>query len=190
MEKLNWVSVPYNGLETNLEVTRCGKVRRVEKDWYGKGSGAYQIKYGEINFTKLKPHKDGYKTTNANVKDSKQKTVQVHQLVAAAFLGYKFNRFKLVVDHKDSNPLNNNLSNLRVISHRINISKEKSIKSGLPVGVSYRKSSKKYRSQIRINGKQIYLGSFDTPEEASNAYQNKLNQINLKKIENNFVIKK
>ena len=38
-------------------------------------------------------------------------------------------------------------------------------------GYSFRKASGKYVSQIRVADKQIYLGSFDTPEEAAEAYQ-------------------
>jgi len=39
-----------------------------------------------------------------------------------------------------------------------------------PQGVSYHKSSGKYRSIIRRSGKYIHLGYFDTPEEASEVY--------------------
>lgn len=30
---MEWKPVYYNGLETNVEVTSCGRVRRVKKDW-------------------------------------------------------------------------------------------------------------------------------------------------------------
>jgi len=38
-------------------------------------------------------------------------------------------------------------------------------------GYSFRKASGKYMSQIRVADKKIYLGSFDTPGEAAEAYQ-------------------
>jgi len=38
-------------------------------------------------------------------------------------------------------------------------------------GYFFNKSSKKYKSKIKVRGKIIYLGAFDTPEEASEAYQ-------------------
>ena len=38
-------------------------------------------------------------------------------------------------------------------------------------GVSWDKNSRKYRAQIMVRRKQIYLGLFDTPEEAHAAYQ-------------------
>lgn len=42
-------------------------------------------------------------------------------------------------------------------------------KGTLPVGVS--RSKKRFRARIRVNGKWLGLGSFDTPEEASQVYK-------------------
>ena len=85
------------------------------------------------------------------------------------------------MDHIDSDKLNNNVNNLRLVTNRENVSKERTFKSGLPTGVYFHKRNKKYESQIRINGKKKYLGSFNTIEEASNAYQNKLKEISITK---------
>jgi hypothetical protein len=38
-------------------------------------------------------------------------------------------------------------------------------------GYYFHNASKKWRAQIKVRGKAIYLGAFDTPEEASKAYQ-------------------
>jgi hypothetical protein len=175
MENLQWSAVPYNGLETNIEVTECGRVRHIKVDWLNYTTSA---KLGEVNFEKLNLDSNGYKRTTIQIKENKPKTVRVHQLVAAAFLGYQFNGNKLVVDHIDSNPLNNNLLNLRIITQRENVNKELIIKKGLPAGVCWLKRDKVFRSSIKINMKTIILGYFKTPEEASQAYQNKLNEIN------------
>lgn len=177
MENTEWKSVLFNGLETNLEVTKCGRVRKVPKDWYGKGSGSCKVKYGEVDFSKLKPHTYGYQQVNIKAKGLESRCVQLHQLVAAAFLGYKFEGLKSVVDHIDSNPLNNNVDNLRVVTQRVNASKERTLKRGLPVGVYYWKITNRYYSKIYINNKSIFLGYYDTPEEASQAYQNELKTI-------------
>jgi hypothetical protein len=177
MKNTKWYPVYYNGLETNVEVTKCGRVKRIKKDWYGNGSGSYQIKYEEIDFSKLKAHHQGYYRIKIQIKEIDRKTVYVHQLVASAFLDYKFQGHKLVVDHIDSNKQNNHVNNLRVITNRENVSKEKAIKSGLPAGVFFNKTAKKYQSNITINSKQIYLGIFNTINEASQAYQNKLKTI-------------
>ena len=40
-----------------------------------------------------------------------------------------------------------------------------------PIGVCYHKRAKKYQALCRINGKQISLGYYSTPEEAFNAYK-------------------
>jgi hypothetical protein len=53
--------------------------------------------------------------------NGKLKLFSVHQLVAMAFLNHKPNGNTLVVDHIDGDKLNNNLSNLRVITHSQNL---------------------------------------------------------------------
>jgi hypothetical protein len=171
---MEWKAVYYNGLETNVEVTKCGKVRKIKVDWYGDH---FNCKIGEVNFSKLKLTSEGYRQIGIQIKGLKAKQIQLHQLIASAFLNYKFNGHKKVVMHLDDNPLNNNLNNLKIGTHRENMSQARTTKSGLPVGVCFDKQMKKYRSQIYINGKRIFLGLFKTIEEASNTYQNKLKQI-------------
>lgn len=163
----------YNGIETNIEVTETGRVKRIERDWYGKGNGKYLIVYGEVDLSKLINPK-GYYQLTVKVKGLPPKTVCVHQMVASVFLGYVFNGHSSVVDHIDSNRLNNKLCNLRVISCRENCSREKTYKSKLPTGVYIHTQTKKYIAQIQINKKITYLGSFKTPEEASEKYQSVL----------------
>ena len=171
---MEWKAVYYNGLETNIEVTKCGKVKRVRKDWE-----KLKTKVGEVNYLERKKHKNGYLAITIKIKDNKSRACQIQQLIACAFLNYKFDKFKSVVDHIDSNTLNNNLENLRVITHRENMSKERTKKSGLPVGVVYLKKYNKYQSRIHIDNTRISLGVYKTIDEASKSYINKLN--NLKK---------
>jgi hypothetical protein len=171
MENLQWSPVFYNGLETNIEVTKNGDVRRVKVEWSNPVK-----KLGQIDFTKLSKNKDYYFLTIL-VKGYEKQRVSVHQLVAAAFLDYKFKNRKIVVDHIDSDTLNNRLSNLRVITHRENTSKERSFKSGLPTGIYFCKSTNKYVARIYIQGKNYHLGRYITPEEASEAYQLAINTL-------------
>jgi hypothetical protein len=100
----------------------------------------------------------------------------VYVLVARAFLGHKPCGYKLVVDHKDNNPLNDRLYNLQVISQRQNMSKEKRGSSKY-TGVCWAKSLDKWKSYIYINGKLKHLGYFTDEKEASQAYINELNKI-------------
>ena len=172
---MEWTKVYYNRLETNIEVTRCGRVRRVKTDFYGNH---FNSKLGEIDFSTLKLNSDGYKEVGIKINNFKYTNVKVHQLIAAAFLGYIFGKFPdELVMHLDDNPLNNNLSNLKIGNNRENCSQLRTIKSGLPTGVSIGKRGRFY-ARIRIKKEYLYLGCFNTPEEASNAYQNKLNTLN------------
>lgn len=173
MQKTEWYPFFFNGIETNVEVTKCGKVRRLKKEWVNYTTSA---KLGEVDFSSLKLD-NGYKRLTVKLKGLKSKTVRLHQIIASCFLDYKFQGNKLVVDHIDSNPLNNNLDNLRVVTQRYNVNKELIQKKGLPAGVCWLKRDKVFRSSIKINMKTIVLGYFDTPEQASNAYQSKLKEI-------------
>jgi hypothetical protein len=169
---MEWHSFYYNGLETNIEVTKCCKVRRIKVEFM-----KYNSKIGEIDFSKLKLHPQNYKHIGVNINGLKCKTIKLHQIIASVFLGYEFKGHSLVVDHIDGDTLNNNLDNLQIITQRENCSKERSLKKGLPTGVSFNKRDKKYQTQIQINKKIHYLGYFNTPEEALTAYENKLKSI-------------
>jgi len=70
------------------------------------------------------------------------------------------------IDHINRNRTDNRISNLRNVTHQAN-TWNRSVK-----GYDYFKSRKKYRSRISIDNKQIYLGYYDTPEEARQAYLN------------------
>ena len=127
----------------------------------------------------LKPHlSNGYFCINLN-KDKKQKrkTFGIHQLMAITFLDHIPCGYKLVVDHIDNNPRNNNLSNLQVITNRENCSKDQKGYSSKYTGVCWDKQTKKWLSRIVIGNKRKYLGHFENEIDAHEAYQNKLKEI-------------
>jgi hypothetical protein len=99
-----------------------------------------------------------------------QKTNHIHHLVAIALLGHEPNGHKVVIDHIDNNPLNNNVDNLQLITQRENLSKNKVGGSSVYVGVTWDKSNKKWKSQIMINGKLKNLGRFTDELEAAESY--------------------
>ena len=77
---------------------------------------------------------------------------------------------KKIVDHRDRNPLNNIRLNLR----SCDIAESNRNRSG-QIGSSSRfkgvyKVNNKYRAQIKVNGKIIYLGYFNSEVEAAHAY--------------------
>ena len=95
----------------------------------------------------------------------------VHRIVYEAFHGKLVNG--LVIDHIDGNPLNNNVSNLRQITNRDNVSfghSRKKIHNDRPTGVTYFDGINKYGANIQIENEKFYLGIFDTIEDASAAY--------------------
>lgn len=76
-----------------------------------------------------------------------------------------------MVDHRDRNKLNNRLENFRLLSHGDNRRNSKVCSNNkLQLKGVYLKG-KKYYTQIYVNKKRIYVGRFDTPEEASAAYK-------------------
>lgn len=81
---------------------------------------------------------------------------------------------ELVIDHINSNKVDNRLANLRLITSRENSSKERAEKSGLPTGVSLAHVGKPYQTHIRLDGRRHSLGRYDTPEEGGKAYQRAL----------------
>ena len=93
--------------------------------------------------------------------------------MAITFLNHKANSL-MIVDHIDNNQTNDKLYNLQIITHRQNITKDAKNKNGY---TGIRKNGKKWVAKILINNEEIYLGTFKTPEEASEAYQNALKKI-------------
>lgn len=71
----------------------------------------------------------------------------------------------LLIDHKDHDKANNRLDNLRLATKAQN---NFSRKKRALAGVSSR--SGRWYSKIRIDGKEVYLGVFDTPEAAVQAF--------------------
>lgn len=65
------------------------------------------------------------------------------------------------VDHINHNGLDNRKSNLRVISHSLNIMNQHNESNGVK-----KTPGGKYQAHIMINGQTIYLGTFETFEEA------------------------
>jgi hypothetical protein len=85
----------------------------------------------------------------------------------------------LQIDHADGNPLNNRWENLRVASLGEQARNRRSPadkRSGLPKGVALTRSRQRYLARITKDGRQIYLGTFDTPEEAHQAYLDAINE--------------
>lgn len=77
------------------------------------------------------------------------------------------------IDHINGNRLDNRIENLRDVPQRLNTwnlqSAKKNSKSGI-LGVDWKASHKKWRAQIRIDGRKVQIGLYDTAEDAAAAY--------------------
>lgn len=79
-----------------------------------------------------------------------------------------------LIDHKNRNPSDNRIENLRIATNsqnKFNVGPNKNNKSKLK-GVVFEPRAKRrpWNAKIMRNGKTIFLGSFVTPEEAHAAY--------------------
>ena len=112
----------------------------------------------------MKPNSQGYKTIQ--LWNGKHYTYTVHRIVAWVFLDLDIHNSTQQVDHIDRNRLNNHITNLRIVSSLQN-------NWNLPPckGYTLNKINNKWKAQIRVKGKQIWLGDYDTENEASQAYK-------------------
>lgn len=83
------------------------------------------------------------------------------------------------LDHINGDTQDNRLVNLRSTTAKQNVENQKLHKNNKTGyrGVCYHEQSNKYRAYIKHNRKQIYIGSFDTAEEASAAYKKAQNEL-------------
>ena len=137
------------------EHVRCyadGRVERTKQD--------ARVKNTKWRPAKTKPHSDGYFRIGID-----GKLYLVHRIIAACFLGLDIENLIDVIDHRDGNPSNNCVENLRITTKQGNNWNQTRAK-----GYYWDKRHKKWRTNICVNYKLINLGRFDTEEEAHQAY--------------------
>ncbi|WPF70342.1 HNH endonuclease [Acinetobacter phage Abgy2021-4-1] len=94
--------------------------------------------------------------------EGKRVSIQAHRL---AWYIYKGTMPTGQIDHIDRDPANNLESNLRDVSQSVNQHNRKA------KGYTIERSTGLYYAQIKLNGKQHFLGRFKTAEEATAAYK-------------------
>ena len=114
---------------------------------------------------------DGYRRAKLVCSDRIKRNVKLHRLLALAFIPNPDN--KPLVDHKNRNPLNNDLSNLRWATYSENRQNETPQvgRTSKFTGVSWANKEKPWRACIKIDRKKIHLGYFKTEDEAGEAYR-------------------
>jgi hypothetical protein len=112
-------------------------------------------------------HGSGYLICNVNFK-----SYQVHRILFQIYNQIEELDPKIQIDHINSNKLDNSPINLRLATksnNQHNRGKPKNNKSGFK-GVSWNVKAMKFTASIRNKGTKLYLGSYETPEEAYSVY--------------------
>ena len=121
------------------------------------------------NHIVISENKKGYRLVALNDADGNIKKFRVHRLVACAFIE---NPHDLpYVDHIDGNKSNNLSVNLRWCTpsqNMMNRGKVEGKTSSQFKGVT--KVRRKWRADIQVSGKRVYLGYFQTEHDAARAY--------------------
>lgn len=134
-----------------------GQVAQVSDEWYE-----------ELNKYNWYAHLDPPSQTYYALRRSKRlfgksKLIKMHRVVVNA-------PDNMIVDHIDHNTLNNQTDNLRVCTVAQNQYNRK-INKNNPTGYKgVKPHGRGYMARIRIDGKEIYLGIWDTPEQAARVY--------------------
>ena len=102
--------------------------------------------------------KDGYRKVRLN-----RTNVSAHRIIWVLMTDDCIEG--LTIDHKDRNKSNNCWNNLRLATRE-----EQNFNK---ITKGFQRIGKKFRARIRVKGKDIHLGMFDTEKEARDAYTKK-----------------
>jgi hypothetical protein len=124
---------------------------------------------GPLKMLKPSLRKSGYVYMNLTV-NSKNISKSLHRLVALSFLGQS----NLDVDHINGDKTDNRLCNLRYVTSRENNLLKKNVK-----GYHKCTTTGRWKTEIYIDGKRIWLGRYDSEKEAKQVYDKaKLKAVN------------
>lgn len=97
------------------------------------------------------------------------KEYRTHRLVYAIVTGTDPGEYQ--IDHIDGNRQNNNVLNLRKVTHADNQRNQRSQRgTSKYLGVSWKSDRGRWKAKIRHNGKHHHLGYHDLEEDAARAY--------------------
>lgn len=111
-----------------------------------------------------------YVVRNVRLPSGKRATQKLHRVVMERMIGRSLKSNELV-DHKDRNPLNNTRHNLRLATSSQNQANRKVMSSSsLQLKGVRQRPSGRFSAQIFKCGKIVWLGTYDTAEEAHAVY--------------------
>lgn len=88
----------------------------------------------------------------------------------------------LEIDHKNRDPLDNRIENLRIATHQQNSYNQNARRTAhgkprtLPKGVRINRQGR-YVARIVVEKVKLHIGTYDTPEEAAEAYQRRSKEL-------------
>jgi hypothetical protein len=115
--------------------------------------------YDRVRLLKWRVKRNG--RTNYAVSDTGGKRAYMHRVVLGV---------DTLVDHIDSDGLNNRRSNLRVLDSKSNIRRKRPNARGTSRFKGVSRFRERWQSTIKVNDRSIWLGSFFTEEMAARAY--------------------
>lgn len=104
-----WRDIPF---ASDYQVSNLGRILSKQRIIYQRNGKPYTV-----SEKILKPQTFNYATVDLRI----GKLVLVHRAVASAFLGLDYSDVLCLVNHKDGNRLNNQLTNLELCDHSYNI---------------------------------------------------------------------
>ena len=156
--------------DTTMKVFRDGRIHSL-----------FQYKDGREKWTDTAfVLNNGYPCVFMGSIKNKRKRVNhyVHNVIALCYLGEKPQGYQ--TDHINSIKTDNRLENLQYITPQQNTQKRKTMNGRIVKGYYLTKYGT-YRARITLDCKTIHLGSYDTEEEARQAYiDGKLKYHNIK----------
>ena len=143
--------------DTTIKVFRDGRLQALIK--YKDGREKWKVKPFSLSY--------GYPRISFGPKKNNKGHHFVHNVIALCYFGEKPQGYQ--TDHINSIKTDNRVENLQYITPQQNMQKRKTMYGRNVKGYSLTKYGT-YRAQITVDYKPFNLGSFDTEEEARQAY--------------------
>lgn len=157
------------GYEGLYQISNTGRVKSLERYVNSKGGSKRIVRERILKQALNRGYLQVIMSSNGV-----HKVRTVHTLMGESFLSHTPNGHTLVIDHIDNIKTNNDLSNLQIVTHR-----ENSTKDRIDPGVTLDKRCNKWRSRLSYKKKDYYIGRYNTKEEANLAYTNKKKELGI-----------